>query len=111
MEIFEEKTANCLILELKGRLDATNSNSLEEKLEQYIAQKQNNMILNCSGLEYISSSGLRVLLSHLKKIRFQNGKLVLCNLNQNLMEIFTISGFSHLFEIVATLEDAKQKFV
>lgn len=110
MEITEQKTPKCLIVGIKGRLDATNSALLEEKLHHYITQKEYNMILDFGELEYISSSGLRVLLSHLKKTRSQDGKLTLCNLNDNIKEIFTISGFSNLFDITGSLEDAKAKY-
>lgn len=109
MEIYEQKGPNYLIIGIKGRLDATNSTLLEEKLNQFVAQKELNIILNCSELEYISSSGLRVLLSHLKKIRSQEGRFILSNLNQNILEIFTISGFSNLFTITNDLEEAKSK--
>jgi anti-anti-sigma factor len=57
-------------------------------------------------MNYISSSGLRVFLVAQKKVLSLNGKLILCNMQPTIQEIFRISGFSNLFRIFDTLEEA-----
>ena len=57
--------------------------------------------LDCSGLEYISSAGLGVLLKTQKRLLAANGKLRLTGLKPHIVDIFTYSGFDQLFEIVA----------
>ena len=57
------------------------------------------VILDLSGLEYISSAGLRVLLIVAKKVQQAQGKVALCGLTPNVREIFAISGFDAIFSI------------
>jgi len=65
-----------------------------------------NLILNCSGMDYISSSGLRVFLVTQKKVIPLKGKLYLSNMQPAIQDIFRISGFSNLFRIFDTQEEA-----
>jgi len=61
-------------------------------------------------MDYVSSSGLRILLMALKRITMVKGKFVLCNLQENIREIFEISGFTTIFEIYPNEEDALRVF-
>ena len=67
---------------------------------------ENHLVMNCAGLTYVSSSGLRVLLMALKKVTANGGKLRICALQPNIMEIFEIAGFTSIFSVVPTVEDA-----
>jgi anti-anti-sigma factor len=64
------------------------------------------LLIELSQLEYISSAGLRVLLVVAKRIQQKGGKVVLCALVPNVKEVFEISGFSSIFKIFDTVEDA-----
>ena len=99
MEITEEKTDRCVILVISGRLDTTNYSRLEKKLMELIESSQDKILVECSALDYVSSSGLRVLLMALKKITLMKGKFVLCGLQNNIREIFEVSGFTNIFEV------------
>jgi anti-anti-sigma factor len=66
--------------------------------------------MDCQHMDYVSSSGLRILLMALKRITQARGKFVLCNLQENIREIFEISGFTTIFEIHPTKEDALSVF-
>jgi anti-sigma B factor antagonist len=83
---------------------------LEKELFQIINQNEKHLLVDCKNLEYISSSGLRVFLMALKQMNKSNGKLVLAGLNELIQEVFDISGFSSLFTIVASREDALKSF-
>ena len=91
------KHQNELILELKGRLDTNTSVELENALKDEI--KENLVILDFKDLEYISSSGLRVLLSLRKRLDSLNKKLEIHNINSVIKEVFTVTGFINILDI------------
>jgi len=101
-----EKAGNFSILKIKGRIDTTHSPELEEVVNQIFDSGEKNLIFNCGGIHYISSSGLRVFLVAQKKARATNGKLYLCEMQPPIQEIFRISGFSNLFRIFDTQAEA-----
>jgi len=110
MEITETKMDSCIIVGIKGRLDTTNYGILEKKLMDMIEGQQHRIIVECSAMDYVSSSGLRILLMALKKITLAKGKFVLCGLQDNIREIFEISGFTNIFEIHPTRDEALKVF-
>jgi anti-sigma B factor antagonist len=80
-----------------GRLDAAQAAAAQTFLDGV----DGTVTLECSGLEYISSAGLGVLLKTQKRLLAANGKLRLAGLKPHIVDIFTYSGFDQLFEIVA----------
>ena len=110
MEINEQKTDQCVIIGITGRLDTTNYSMLEKKLMELIDSHHDKILVECSKMDYISSSGLRILLMALKKITLMKGKFALCGLQENIHEIFEISGFTSIFEIHSSREDAVKMF-
>lgn len=110
MELIEQKTEKCVIVSITGRLDTTNYSSLEKKLTDLIDKREDHILIECSKMDYVSSSGLRILLMALKKITMAKGKFVLCNLQENIREIFEISGFTNIFEIYTSQEEALRVF-
>lgn len=95
---------------IRGRLDTTNYNILEKKLMELIDQQQDRLLVDCSDMDYVSSSGLRILLMALKKVTMTKGRFVLAGLQENIREIFEISGFTNIFEIHPTVDDALKVF-
>lgn len=104
MEITEQKINNLMVIGIGGRLDATNSEQLQTKLVKII-ENDRELLVDFENLDYISSSGLRVLLFILKKIKAANGSMSLCSLNESIKEIFAISGFSNFFKIYNSQDD------
>jgi anti-anti-sigma factor len=84
---------------LEGRLDTRNYPETEKKLMEGIENGERVMLLDLSNLSYISSSGLRVLLMVLKKLHALKGTIVLLGLQDQIKEIFEISGFNKFFDI------------
>jgi anti-anti-sigma factor len=80
-----------------GRLDAAQAAAAQTFLDGV----DGTVTLECSGLEYISSAGLGVLLKTQKRLLAADGKLRLAGLKPHIVDIFTYSGFDQLFEIVA----------
>lgn len=110
MEIKENKQDAILILEISGHLDANTSGQLEKKLISPIDNDTKQIIIDFSDLEYISSSGLRLLLLAAKKLDKIDGKIVLCSMEDFIKEVFDISGFTPIFTITSSQEKAIQQF-
>lgn len=82
-------------LAMTGRLDAAEAASAQS----YLDRVNGTVTLDCTGLDYISSAGLGVLLKTQKRLLAANGKLRLAGLKPHLLDVFTYSGFDQLFEI------------
>lgn len=106
MEIRHEKTDKAHLIELVGRLDALNNSKAETFFNQLTAQPDLSLLVDCEQLDFINSSGLRVLIMSLKKLKTVGKKLILCNLQKNIKDVFKFSGFTNLFEIELTREEA-----
>lgn len=106
MNITEKTENDTIIVSLSGRLDASSAPEAEQHLNKVIDNSKK-LIINLSELEYISSAGLRVLLVAAKKLRHTNGNLALCSLQDGVKEVFDISGFSSIFNIYTTEQEAQ----
>jgi anti-anti-sigma factor len=97
-----------LCIAFKGRLDATNASDAEKQIDNYLNElrKDINIAVDLTELEYISSAGLRVLLVITKNRKKNNSDLCLFGLNENVMEIFKISGFDTIFNIAENETEA-----
>lgn len=97
MQINYCKEANKLTVALNGRLDTITAPELEKKINE-IFGVTSELILDMTNLGYISSAGLRVLLNLQKKMQ-TCGKMTLIGVNDIIMEVFEITGFSDIFSI------------
>lgn len=98
MEIGTERNGSTLEIKLTERLDTVTSPQLEEKLKEEL-EGITNLQFDFAELEYISSAGLRVLLTASKKMKKQ-GKMEIRNVNEEVMEVFTITGFADILTIL-----------
>ena len=110
MDMVDKKLDNVNVLSLSGRLDAYSATEVEKKLDSLIESGQNRLVVNLEKLEYISSSGLRVFLSALKKSKKGQGDIKLACMKPFIKEVFDIAGFSQLFNIFDTQEAAVSGF-
>ncbi len=106
MNLKEIKNDKAVIIEIDGRLDTTNFSKLESEIMNHIESGQKKYVIDCGGMDYVSSSGLRVFLMALKKVNALDGKFLLCSLQENIREIFEISGFTTIFDIYKNQEEA-----
>ena len=106
MEINGQKENDVLIVEISGRLDANTSSELQERLVRFIDGGDSVMAIDCSRLDYISSAGLRVFLTALKKANTVNGKLAIFACRDNIKQIFDISGFKSILKLYDTKSEA-----
>lgn len=97
MNIIKEANADTLTIRLEGRLDTITAPKLEAELKSSInGVKQ--LVMDFAQLEYISSAGLRVLLSA-HKVMSKQGSMVVRNVNDTVMDIFEVTGFSDYLTI------------
>ena len=108
MEIIETRSGNVCILTLKGRLDTNTSRDLRERWSQLIEDGQKHFVVDAAELVYVSSSGLGELLLAAKSLKDSGGSIVVCNLNARIQEIFEMTGFSKLFTVYNSVEEAVQ---
>lgn len=98
MTIEIKKSENETIIELVGRLDTITAPVLEKTISDNLGGIQS-LILNFSGIEYISSAGLRVLLGAQKKMQNVGGAMKLIGVRDDVMEIFEMTGFADILTI------------
>ena len=97
MEIKKSIEDKKLLIKVEGRLDSTTANDLEAAINESIEDKEE-VVIDFTNLEYISSAGLRVLLAT-QKIMAKQGILKVCGLNETVKEIFDVTGFSDILTI------------
>jgi anti-sigma B factor antagonist len=110
MEIIEESQSGINIFKLNGRLDSNTSQGFEKKIFQAIDDGSKSMVIDFKDLEYISSAGLRVILKATKALKREEGKMMLCDMQDYVKEVFEIAGFDSFLPIVGTMDDALQSF-
>jgi anti-sigma B factor antagonist len=106
MEMTEAIRDGIVILALNGRLDASNAGTLEDKVLGLIAGGNQRFVIDGAHLDYISSAGLRVLLVAAKRLKASDGRIVVASLNEHIQEVFDIAGFSSIFAIYRSAEEA-----
>lgn len=97
MEVGLNKIENVTILTMKGRADVSSVNKLETICKKILEKNENNVLIDGTNLEFISSACLRVLLMLGKEIKKNSGRLAIAHMNDIVREIFEISGFVELF--------------
>lgn len=110
MELVEKTSGDVTILVLNGRLDSNTSKILEDKVMDILRQGSKKLLMDFQDVDYINSTGLRVLLLALQQLKKNQGKLCLCCIKDYMKEVFEISGYTEIFPIFATQEDAVKGF-
>ncbi len=87
------------ILEVQGEIDASNSVQLDEAMQEVIRTGTKNILVDCSGLEYISSAGLGVFMSYLEDFKEQGISFKIYGLSEKVFEVFKILGLDQLIPI------------
>ena len=98
MEINKKAEGSNLEIALSGRLDTTTAPEFEKSLKESL-NGVTDLTINFEGLDYISSAGLRVLLSAQKMMNASGGKMKVIGANDIVKEIFDVTGFSDILTI------------
>ena len=91
---------NYYIMVFEGRLDTAASPQVEKDMQVLHNCNGHDIILDCTALEYISSSGLRLFLSTLKNAQSKGSKVFIKGMNDDIRNVFAMTGFIHLFSIL-----------
>ena len=95
-----EQLEDKFLVTLEGELDTAAAAEVEQTLQPLYNSQGKDVMIDCSQLEYIASSGLRILISILKGAKAGGSKVVLKGLNDDIKDVFKLTGFINLFEIV-----------
>ena len=109
LDVHIEEQEGKQVLHIGGRLDAANAPKLQVKLNELIKQGHEEIVLNFTKIEYLSSAGVRLLLSMTKKLS-QSGGFKLCALHEDVMEIIKMAGFERILDIYPTEKEALDAF-
>lgn len=94
------------VLAPTGRLDSESAAEFEEQCVKVTGSETRTLIVNLTGLEYLSSAGLRTILSTGKALQSKEGKLVLCVPTGQTRQIIEAAGFHKLFQVCSTMDEA-----
>lgn len=110
MTITFEANEAPVVASLQGRLDSTNSAAVEAQLLERADGGASGLVLDFSRLDYISSAGLRVVLVVAKRLKATGGDFILAGLQPHIRDVFEISGFLGILDVVASRDEALARF-
>lgn len=110
MNISARESGDVIIVDFEGKLNTTTSPEAEAFIGALVEQGAAKILLNFAMLDFISSTGLRVVLYYGKKLGQLNGEIRLCSLNDTVAEIFDMSGFSSMFKVFGDEVSALNNF-
>ncbi len=90
---------NQVIASFEGRLDTAAAMQTTEDVKPLLEAAGKEIVLDCTNLEYISSSGLRIFLAIRKEAAANGSKVVVANINEDIRQVFVMTGFVSLFDI------------
>ncbi len=106
METLFTEMNDCLIVIPRKRLDTNNSPEVADAITEKIQGGEDKVVFDLGRTDYISSAGLRVILVTAKLLKPKNGKMALCNANDQILEVLEISGFNSIVKHFDNLEKA-----
>ena len=110
LSVKENREGQVLVLSPQGRLDSANAREFQALVMGRIDGGEKSMIMDLSGLAYISSAGIRVMQLASKALKESGGQFMLCAMKDHISNVFRISGFDRVIAIAGTLEDALARF-
>lgn len=109
MNVSVSKVANTILIEASGRIDSTNANQLGEALMNEINQGSTRLVVDLARVDYMSSAGLREIVSALKKVRGK-GDLRLAEPSERVLEVLEMAGLDTIFQIFPNQALALQSY-
>lgn len=106
MEIKDKQVDGVTIITLAGSIDAMTAPKITEFIQGLIAKGNTKLIADLGGVDYTSSAGLRVLLGAIKETRAQSGDLRLTGVQQDVLKVLTLSGFTNILKMFDSLDAA-----
>lgn len=110
IEIQSVETGNVLVVEVSGNVNSMTAIQMGEFLEKASRQGQHNIVLELGGVEYITSAGMREILSGVKRAQMDGGDLRIANPSERVTELLNITGLTKHLSIFDSREAAVQSF-
>jgi anti-anti-sigma factor len=99
MELAEEVQGRVVVVTARGRLDGSTSQAFGARLESLVARPEPRLVVDFSGVDFVSSAGLRVVFLVLKRVKAANGKFVLCSVQPPIREVLEITGITGMLDV------------
>jgi len=99
MELIEEVQGRVVVVTARGRLDGSTSQAFATRLETLTARPEPRLVVDFSGIDFVSSAGLRVVLSVLKRVKAAHGMFALCAVQPPIREVLDITGFAGMLDL------------
>ncbi|MDE0101926.1 MAG: STAS domain-containing protein [Bryobacterales bacterium] len=106
MELETTRSGDVVIAEACTRVDSTNAREFERTLMRLAGGADRGMVVDCEGLAYISSAGLRAVLLVRKSLKSQGKRFAMCGLGHPIREVFAISGFEKIIPLFGSRDAA-----
>ena len=100
MDITIKKQDNKTLVTLNGRIDTTNADKFQNDIAPLMEDESPDIDIDCTGMTYTSSQGLRLFLMLQKSVIAHHGKMLMRNMNPQVKEVFDITGFSNIITII-----------
>ena len=106
MQLHIEPQDDTLVVAVEGRIDGTNAMEFQSTVHTSLGDNKGPLVIDCKDLAYISSAGLRAILSIARVLQRREGRFAICSLSAMIAQIFQISGFDQIIAVHATREEA-----
>ena len=110
MEISVTTKGSIAVMNFEGHLDTNSSPDAQKSLDELFGSGTLKILMNFTKVDFVSSAGLRILLGAAQELQKAGGELRVCNLNEDVMEVFDISGFSTILMVFKDESEALQGF-
>lgn len=109
-DIHVSKENNVMLLIVTGRIDSSNAHALGEVLNSVVDEGALQIAIDLSGLDYMSSAGLRELVSGLKRVRRSNGDIRLAEPSERVREVLEMAGLDTIFQVFPSKPEALKSY-
>lgn len=106
VEITSKQFENAIVIYVDGDLTTTSSPEAESEINEILVGENSSIVINVEKVNFIASTGLRIILALGKRLNSDGQKLVVCSMNPTTKSVFEMSGFSKLFPVFQTEAEA-----
>lgn len=109
MALLEERIGDVTVVQPEGRIDSASAGAFGDRLTTLVQGGAARLVIDLKSVAYLTSAGFRCLLITAKQTAAAKGTLVLCGVNKEVMRLFEMGGFTEIFAIVASRDEAIAK--
>ena len=106
LEVTSKSSEKIIIIYIDGDLTTNSSPKVEDEIKDILEGTAKNVIINVERVNFIASTGLRIILALGKRLNSKGLKLTVCSMNSNTKSVFNLSGFTKIFPIYGNEEEA-----